>query len=1152
MEDTSNGSLKGPKAANGINGSLKSGLNGHAIGTRRRVKAGPSLLARALNGIARLLTWYSIFTVLFRCPPTLEACDETSPRICRPYFRLKQTVSPHLQPYYETYAAPYVELASPYYQTLDNHVITPGWAYATKHGQPLVTQGQAYSQAQWDKNVQPLLVKYQALAEAKYHETLAPHVERASTAVGPYYDIARTSALQTYHEVLLPTIVYLQPYAHQGYETASAFTTDVAVPSIVWAWNKTYLFLDSTVLPQLRVVYVENVEPQLVKIGQRLGRYSEKKPSQKHVIDSTPGSASKASSSFAKPSPSVSTSSAAPISSEVPVESPPPVSEAPVTTEPVAASSEAPRSRAEPVPAPERDDEDESEVRRIARETVTEDLKDWQERYAKAADEGAAEIESRIEEITKRMVRRNARTTGKSLVEQLQTTVVSELMTLRRHILNIVGAVAKGSASPEEGLEQVTTVVRQAGMSIKQAAQDIRKWREDFEMEMQSSITEAADEHFRILDGIRDLALQKIGMKWAWMEGVTYKDWAKYHLLKDRFDEWQEDIKQLIVTHPGLIVAHDTGADIEDQAMKVAASAAKELGRLKQVAAWKIAASDGSEEFDSDLTRQAAEAAESSKAAAAESAALEAQAAEAASEAPAVATSSADEAVTESSIPEEPVSDVSSSAETVTPEVASSVESEPTTASTEEPSSATEEASASELPEHVLSASEAIEEATSSAPEDPAVSTSTVAEEEPEVTPDLASAPILADPMLENIVSAEDVESPTEIELEPELEEPLVELPIEDVPPSTSTTSVKPAFLGAAAQSVPSRKPILDEQFDELPASLSSMAHSAYSAALSRADKQYTQAISMISAQIRGPPEPAEEKMLASVTSAYSNAIASASVKLESVLRVAQERLHSSASPTKKLLPTALPDINWAQIESIAAERLQQGRNWAEEQYESAKVAIGLATPTPTPSTPGQHMNKALENARHNYYAGLGIAHARYTEFLAAASSAMSSLTATPTPTPTDVAGSLSSVASVASESAASVASAAAEKLADTWEVLVTKISVQVYGAPTPTPWYESVYSAAGEYASSAASVAAEAVSYATAAPKEADRQYEAVHSIVSELLVGKEQTFVESVYSRLSAAYAASTDSIQSIAGDAHEAVKTAGEKAAHIKDEL
>lgn len=80
--------------------------------------------------------------------------------------------------------------------------------------------------------------------------------------------------MQTYHELLLPSYVFVQPYAQRGYNTAVTFTTDTAIPSAAWAWNKTYVFLDGTVWPQLRFIYTENVEPQLQKIGQRLGRYN--------------------------------------------------------------------------------------------------------------------------------------------------------------------------------------------------------------------------------------------------------------------------------------------------------------------------------------------------------------------------------------------------------------------------------------------------------------------------------------------------------------------------------------------------------------------------------------------------------------------------------------------------------------------------------------------------------------------------------------------------------------------------------------------------------------------------------------------------------------------------------------------------------------
>lgn len=231
-------------------------------------------LLTGAHRLGRLFTWYSILSILFRCPATLEECTDDAPRICKPYFQLKHAVSPHVEPYYHTYAAPYVELARPYYETVDQRVLTPSWAYATKYGAPRVAQAQALGKEQWEKNLQPELAKYQVLAQAKYDETLAPHVNQLSSTVAPYYEVARTNALQTYHDYLLPSYVFVQPYAQQGYTAASAFTTETAVPSAVWAWNKTLVFLDGTVWPQLRSLYTENVEPQLVKIGQRLGRYN--------------------------------------------------------------------------------------------------------------------------------------------------------------------------------------------------------------------------------------------------------------------------------------------------------------------------------------------------------------------------------------------------------------------------------------------------------------------------------------------------------------------------------------------------------------------------------------------------------------------------------------------------------------------------------------------------------------------------------------------------------------------------------------------------------------------------------------------------------------------------------------------------------------
>lgn len=38
-------------------------------------------------------------------------------------------------------------------------------------------------------------------------------------------------------------------------------------------------------------------------------------------------------------------------------------------------------------------------------------------------------------------------------------------------------------------------------------------------------------------------------MKWVWMDGIIYKDWVKYYLLKSRFDEWKGDLENFIVIY---------------------------------------------------------------------------------------------------------------------------------------------------------------------------------------------------------------------------------------------------------------------------------------------------------------------------------------------------------------------------------------------------------------------------------------------------------------------------------------------------------------------------------------------------------------------------------------------------------------------------
>ncbi|GAP89801.2 putative transcription factor [Rosellinia necatrix] len=1098
-----NGTLKGSKTPNGSNGNDSfTVINGRTITVaprrsipRRRQRG---FFARSINAIARLLTWYSIFTVLFRCPASLDACDGTSPKICKPYFHAKHALAPHVVPYYDAYAAPYVDLTRPYYQTFDRMVLTPGRVYAVKYGGPRVSQAQAFGQAQWEKNVQPQILKYRALAKVQYGHTVSPYVDKAATTIAPYYNIARTNALQTYHEILVPTYTLVRPYATQTYNAAYDIAKDRVVPSTVWAWNKTFTFVDSAVWPHVRDVYVLKVEPQLARIGQRLGRYKDKKP--KSALEETEPLVPK--STFIKPTSSASstTLSATREPSQTASRSPDSESSSKIKAPPnvQSKSSGTPKTK--------------EEIRELASKTVAEDLELWEGKFSKVAEEGASEIEDRVDEISARMIEHQAGGMGKSLVAQLEATAHAELDSLKKAIIDILQSSRN---DPEERDEKITTAVRAAGLKIKSKAQNVRDWRHGYEQETEIAVTKAAEEHFSILEQTRDLALQKIGMKWAWMDGVTYKDWQKYHQLRARFEEWTEDLKQLVTTHPGLVAAQTAGIDVEDEGMAIAHEAAVELGRLRQVAVWKATAEDFTDDFDSNTMQLAAEAAEKRIEEAAESARLAAEAV-------------ADDVETSGEAMSESASEMLSGAIPTQDNIPGSLD-----ADTEQTETVTISLSRNNLePEDLDTSALPPLESSAAEPTDSATG----------IRSGLADDPA-------------------------QLQETLLEssdLPIHSVEEEARSTTVKSALFGVAAESIPTRQPILDDDTlssassvlsvvqSDVPASITSAAQAAYTAAIIGAADQYSRAMSAVSAQISGEPKPFQEEMFSSASNGYFSAMAAANSRLNEAIAVASGNLYGTPTANWASAIPTVPSVDWERVQSIAQQRLQDSVDWASNQYESAKVAIGAAEPTPSTylEAAEKRAEKLFDQAKHNYYAGVGIAHAQYSEFLAAASTAMSTLTATPTPT--NIQESASSALSAASEAVGSVASSvnnvaqdAKDSVEESWDLLISQISSQIYGAPTPTPWYDDLAASATEAVADRMSAASSVVDeYVASANSAASSQYVAVSSLVSELMLGKEPSYTESVYLRLAQAYTTGLSSVSSIASAASATAVSAASK--------
>jgi hypothetical protein len=233
------------------------------------------------------------------------------------------------------------------------------------------------------------------------------------------------------------------------------------------------------------------------------------------------------------------------------------------------------------------------------KEKLNEDLRKWQSKFAAAADKGAEDLEQRVAEITTRQVDKGVNGHGKALIIQLEESADSSVSSLKSYIKRTVTSLPEDASEEqlEAALEQCSTKARELGQTVKQKAQDIREWKASYDTETDTLVQAAVKSTVEVLEKIHGLGLQEVGMRWAWTDGVTYKDWQNYHKLKSTLTEWQAEVESVGARHEGLRVAHEEAKRLEDEAMSIASKNVNELVRLKDVAKWKLWAEDSTDDF---------------------------------------------------------------------------------------------------------------------------------------------------------------------------------------------------------------------------------------------------------------------------------------------------------------------------------------------------------------------------------------------------------------------------------------------------------------------------------------------------------------------------------------------------------------------------
>lgn len=583
--NTANGNANIPKAQKkgskmeNQHGSTSRSSKSRRKGGARRQKSGTGWTAWFTDKVLKVLVWYSIITLAFRCPKDLKDITDESPRICKPSLQLKNFVNPYVQPYYDQYAAPYVQKAQPYIDQVNEKAYQPGLAAYQQYGAPRVAGAQKFGTQQWERTVRPQLEVARKEAGKQYDLFLAPHVQKVQGIAQPYYDSITTSASDIWELEVQPVYRRTSPYAQQLYTQGRQFTVTTVLPQAQNAADIAWTFVLRQIWPKVRVLYGETVEPQLMRITERLGRYKDEKKLQAEIKSMESSSKAEDKSSSAS---SASSSQSSVVSK--------------VSESPSSAASSAVYSSSTPEPEANPADE------------FKEELKSWEEISHTAADEGAADLKERIADITAHQKSKQAEGVGNALVVQLEETAEGAINSVKARVQSVVADLPEDADDDTESqaYDNLAQGIRAAGQTVKHRAQAIRDWHASYIKETQDLVDKALQSTVETVDGIRELRLTEIGRKYS-SKKLSHKDWSQYNDLKKASGDWHKEVERDAKNHNGLGQAKQAGDEVESRGMSVAEDAAKELARLKNVAQWKISAHDASDDFDSKSMPAAAE-----------------------------------------------------------------------------------------------------------------------------------------------------------------------------------------------------------------------------------------------------------------------------------------------------------------------------------------------------------------------------------------------------------------------------------------------------------------------------------------------------------------------------------------------------------------
>ncbi|KAK6543977.1 hypothetical protein TWF694_000694 [Orbilia ellipsospora] len=528
--------------------------------------------AQGFSLIFRSFIVYSLYQYIWTCPK-----DGSDPRrVCDVGDTVLDIIEPPLYDAYDTYIEPY------YTEYLSSHVesLTP---YVIRANEKYIQPAQAYTVGQYEKHAMPVLFQAKQGILAQYANLLEPHVKNAEAKGVVFYNAYLADLVATCQEIYDAYSPVAIGYSQQAYEYVLDLVYPyylASLPYIEKAWTEGIATAGWAGVEGKGWVarrWGMHVEPQLWRIQERLGMKGLKHATPVKEAGPTPPH---------RGSPNASSSDTTPDETiedeyDEDEDDEEPVAGADREGEPAAESPKNKKSSAEQIAE--------------ARALVEADLTSWTAKFEEGGVKASAEVVRNLNELCdKAMEDQNPKTI--KLLEDLDTHISKEFKDFEGGLLNLLDSSAeyKFVMNRYDGL-----VGRHLG-NLKAKHDQIVEQTQSFLMDTYQNTAKIVDAALADMDVLHDTGMQELGMKWAWMDGVTYKDWAKYHELKQTFGSYKTKVIRSGQSHKGLREVTDYVKSVDEAAGATLKVAEEEFEKLEKLGRKRLEDSDAAKRAGKD------------------------------------------------------------------------------------------------------------------------------------------------------------------------------------------------------------------------------------------------------------------------------------------------------------------------------------------------------------------------------------------------------------------------------------------------------------------------------------------------------------------------------------------------------------------------